>query len=99
MDYEEFRAKLLQDPEVKAEYDRLAPEYEVIKAIIDARHELKLSQQELAKKTGIHQSRISKLEKGLLNPSLETLQRLADGIGKELHIEFRERREHLGPRV
>lgn len=93
MDYEKFRAELLQDPEVKAEYDRLAPEYEIIKAIIDARHELKLSQQALAAKTGIHQSRISKLEKGLLNPSLDTLMRLADGIGKELHIEFRDHPE------
>lgn len=99
MDYEKFRVELLQDPEVKAEYDRLGPEYEIIEAIIDARHELKLSQQALATKTGIHQSRISKLEKGLLNPSLDTLKRLADGIGKDLHIEFRERQEHQRPRV
>ena len=36
MTFEEFKAEMLNDPEVKAEYDALEPEYELIKQIIIA---------------------------------------------------------------
>lgn len=60
----------------------------VIQALTDARKESGLTQKELAEKTGIAQSDISKLETGNANPSLKTLQRLAAGLGKKLRVEF-----------
>ena len=33
--------------------------------------------------------KISRLEKGEYNPSLKFLKKLAQGLGKELHIEFK----------
>ena len=78
----------MKDPNVKAEYDALEPEFEIIQAIIDTRKATKLTQKELAKKTGIAQGDISKLENGSGNPSLKTLMRLAKGMGKKLKIEF-----------
>ena len=60
----------------------------VIKALIDARTSNNLTQEELSKRTGIHQSDISKLEKGTRNPSLKLLQRLAEGMDMFLKIEF-----------
>ena len=48
----------------------------------------KLSQRELSAKTGITQADISKMERGLSNPSVSTLTRLADGAGVVLHIDF-----------
>lgn len=54
-----------------------------------ARMNLGLTQKELSEKTGICQADISKLERGLGNPSLSTLERLADGLGMNLYIDLR----------
>lgn len=43
---------------------------------------------ELSENTGIYQADISKIERGMANPSLLTLKRLADGLGMQLNIEF-----------
>lgn len=53
-----------------------------------ARASLGISQAELSKRTGIDQSDISKLERGIGNPSINTLNRLANALGKELIIKF-----------
>ena len=47
-----------------------------------------MTQKELAERTGIRQGDISKLEHGNGNPSLRTLQRLAAGMGMQLHLSF-----------
>ena len=57
--------------------------------MIDARKRTGLTQQQLAEKTGISQSDISKFETGGGNPSIKTLQRLAAGMGMILHVEFK----------
>lgn len=86
--FDEFLAKQMKDPEFKKEYDALEPEFEIIQAMIDARKNSGMTQKELADKTGIAQSDISKIENGNGNPSIRTLQRLAKGMGKKLHISF-----------
>lgn len=53
-----------------------------------ARENAEITQKELAKKTGINQANISKIERGMANPSLATLKRLATGMGMQLKIEF-----------
>lgn len=88
MNFDDFLNTQMKDPEFKKEYDALEPEFEIIQAMIDARKDAGLTQQELAKRTGIAQSDISKLERGNANPSLRTLRRLATGMGKKLHIQF-----------
>lgn len=47
-----------------------------------------VTQKQLSELTGIYQADISKIERGLANPSLSTLNRLADGLGMTLKIEF-----------
>ena len=83
-----LKETLAKDPELREEYQNLEPEFSVIQAIIDARVNSGMSQQELSKKTGIAQGDISKIERGNGNPSVKTLQRLAAGMGKKLKIEF-----------
>ena len=56
--------------------------------LIDARIESNLTQKELSYLTGIHQSKISRIESGKINPTVNTLQRLAAGMKKRLFIEF-----------
>lgn len=53
-----------------------------------ARDAAGMTQKELSKKVHIYQGDISKIERGNANPSVQTLQRLAEGMGMELKIEF-----------
>ncbi len=66
----------------------MEPEYQVVRAIIEARKSQHLTQKELAERTGINRSDISKLENGNANPSLNTLRRLAEGLNMDMKIEF-----------
>jgi len=86
--FDNFLAEQLQDPELKAEYDSLEPEFAIMQAIVSARKESGLTQQKLSEITGINQADISRLEKGNGNPSLRTLQRLAAGMNMRLKLEF-----------
>lgn len=52
--YDEFLAEQLRDEEFKKEYDNLQPEFEVIRAIVDARVSQNLTQKQLAERTGIN---------------------------------------------
>lgn len=88
-DFEKLLDDQLKDPEFRVEYEALEPEFAIVQAMIDARKRTGLTQRELAERTGIAQSDISKFETGSGNPSLRTLQRLAAGMGTILHIEFR----------
>ena len=89
MNYKEHLKEQLKNPEFYKEYKALEPEYEIIKNIIRARSELKLTQKELADRIGVKQNNISRLERGNYNPSLSFLKKVAKGLDKELHIDFK----------
>ena len=59
-----------------------------MQALIDARKERGMTQKELAEVTGISQADISRLERGTGNPSIKTLQRVAQALQMALRIEF-----------
>ena len=86
--YKEYKEKVLQNPEIKAEYDVLQPEYDIIQAMINARIKQNITQKELSVRTGITQADISRIENGTRNPSLNMLKKLAQGLGMQLKIEF-----------
>ena len=86
--YREYKEKALKDPEVKAEYDSLEAEYDIIQAMIDARINQHMTQKDLSAKTGITQADISRIENGTRNPSLAMVKRLAEGLGMQLKLEL-----------
>ena len=88
INYTEFKKQALKDPKVKKAYDELQPEYDIIQALIDARKSQHMTQNDLAKITGITQADISRIENGTRNPSLEMIKRLAAGMGMRLKLEF-----------
>ena len=88
MKFDDYLNEQLKDPEFKKEWDDIQPEMDVIRAMIDARIAQNLTQNDLAKRTGINQADISKLENGTRNPSLKMLKRLAAGMGLQLKIDF-----------
>jgi transcriptional regulator with XRE-family HTH domain len=68
-------------------------------AIRSLRKERKLSQRRLAEAMGTARSYISKLERGLLVPSLQTLERATSALGidiADLFLRLRRRSSHLG---
>ena len=56
------------------------------KAFREARLSAEMTQAAAARSTGIDRSYISDLERGLANPSLDTMNALAEGVGMELEV-------------
>ena len=86
--FEDVLKEQLKDEEFKKEWDDSQQEFNIIRTMIKARVDQNISQAELARRTGIDQSNISKIERGIYNPSLSLLKRLADGMGMDLNISF-----------
>lgn len=74
----------LADPDFRAEWQRLAPAREFATALLRYRVEHKLNQRELAKRLGVSQPRIVKLESGEHNPGVDTIINAV----RRLDIEF-----------
>lgn len=87
-DFQKYLNKQMEDPEFAAEYEAMRPEYEATRAVIAARLESNMTQKELAERTGIRQSNISRIENGSSSPTIDTLARIAAGLGKRLKIDF-----------
>jgi DNA-binding XRE family transcriptional regulator len=84
--WNDLKKELLQDPAVKREYIRSKPHYEVARALLKARLNKRLTQAELAKKAGVSQVIIARLESGTSNPTLNTIQKVADVLGKKIRL-------------
>lgn len=87
-DFRKYLERQMEDPEFAEEYTAMRPEYEAMRAVIAARLECNMTQKELAEKTGIRQSNLSRIENGTASPTVDTLARIAAGMGKQLKIEF-----------
>lgn len=85
---DEFLDERLQDPDFAQAWDDSEAEYLVRLALIEARKDAGMTQAELAQASGIDQSVISKLETGDSNPTIQTLTRIAKGMGKRLTLKF-----------
>ena len=87
-DFDKYLNEQLQNPDFKKEWDENELEYQLMMMILKARNEQNLTQSELAERTGIRQSNISRIEKGQALPSISTLCKIARGLGKQLQIKF-----------
>lgn len=87
-DFRKYLNTQLENPDFQKEWEASEPEYNLIRALVAARKEKHLTQKQLAEKTGIDQSDISKIETGNANPALSTLKRLADGLDMVLKLEL-----------
>ncbi len=87
-DLHKYLEKQMQDPEFRAEHEATRTDFEVAKALIEARTSMNMTQKELAERSGIRQSNISRIENGSCSPTIATLQLLAKGLGKQLSINF-----------
>jgi ribosome-binding protein aMBF1 (putative translation factor) len=85
-----LRGMLRTDGEFRRAWEVNRNRRELGMFILEKRMELGLSQRELAERIGTSQNRIYLLENGEANPTLDTLQRLADVLHFPLIIQPRE---------
>jgi len=68
------------------------PDYDVFEEIreqiVKAREEARLTQKELATLSGLTQSNISNIENGSNKPTIATIKKIADALGKRLIVEL-----------
>lgn len=92
MNHSELKAKVLSNPEVKAAYDDMAPEFALLRQMLKARQTAGLSQADVAALMGTKPPAVTRLESSLGNgkhsPSLATLQKYAHAVGYELEIKL-----------
>jgi DNA-binding XRE family transcriptional regulator len=82
--FEQVKAELLANPDVRAAYDALEPAYQIARLRIEAG----LTQAQLAALVGTKQPSIARLERGQTQPSVEFLSRLAAALGMRLEMRF-----------
>lgn len=86
--WDSIRDEVLADPEVKAEYDALESEFQCARQVIALRRASGLNQRDFAKRVGIKQPQLARLESGKQIPKIETLAKLARGAGYDIEISF-----------
>jgi ribosome-binding protein aMBF1 (putative translation factor) len=82
--FEEWR----KDPEYVAAYDALGNEFALATALIKARGDADLTQEQVAEAMGTTQAFVARLESGRGVPSTRTLERFAKATRTRLRISF-----------
>jgi ribosome-binding protein aMBF1 (putative translation factor) len=78
----------LKDPAFKAAYDALEDEFAIASALVDARSQADMTQEQVAEAMGTTQTVIARLESGRVMPSTRTLERFARATRTRLRISF-----------
>jgi ribosome-binding protein aMBF1 (putative translation factor) len=84
----ELHKRWMKEPKYRNAYAALEDEFAVAKAVIAARSRAGLTQAELAEKMGTTQPAVARMESGRIQPSLQTLHRLAQATRSRLMIRF-----------
>jgi transcriptional regulator with XRE-family HTH domain len=77
-----------KDPDFVAAYDSLEDEFAVASALIKARSEADMTQEQVARAMGTTQAVVARLESGRAMPSTRTLERFAKATRTRLRISF-----------
>lgn len=90
LSHKELKARALQQPDVKAEYDSLEEEFQLLDEFLKARTAAGVTQAEVARRIGTTQSAIARLEGGSSShsPSLATLRKYAHALGCRLELKL-----------
>ena len=85
---EESFARWKKDPNYVAAYDALESEFALASAMIKARGDARMTQEQVAKVMGTTQAVVARLESGKVLPSTRTLERFAQATRTRLRITF-----------
>jgi predicted transcriptional regulator len=82
----QVKNELMNDEEFRQEYDAQAEEFTIAARLIKARSQANLTQNQVAQRMGTTQSVVARLESGHPQPSLRSLTRYAEAVGKKIDI-------------
>ena len=85
---EEAAKRWMKNPEFRAAYDALEDEFALASALIKARGEADMTQEQVAAAMGTTQAVVARLESGRVLPSTRTLERFAKATHTRLRISF-----------
>jgi len=89
MNFRQHKERLLKDPKVRKEYEKLGPEFQLARSLLQARLKKGWTQAELARRVGMQQPNIARLEGGNYDRvSLPTLKKVARALGAEIEIKL-----------
>jgi DNA-binding XRE family transcriptional regulator len=88
--FEDFKKEALTQSGVKADYERLAPAYDLRRKLIAIRLAAGFTQEQMADALKTQKSNISRLENlnSKISPTLSTIERYASAVGYRLEINF-----------
>ena len=89
--FKDFKNKALKKPEVREEYEALAPLFAIKKELVVARVAKGMTQEQIAQSIGTSKSNISRLESlnNTYMPNLGTLMKYAEALGLKLDVGLR----------
>lgn len=92
MTHKSLKEKALKKLEVRNEYERLEPEFTLLKEMLRARNKTGLSQAQIAEKMGTKSSSITRLESSLSSgkhsPSLVTIKKYLEALNYRLELKI-----------
>lgn len=90
MKHDDLKKAALKLPGVRAAYDALGPEFEVLRQMLQARRAAGLTQADVAERMGTKAPAVTRLESSLRSgkhsPSLATLRKYAAAVGCRLEV-------------
>lgn len=92
MTHKGLKNKALKKAAVRNEYERLEPEFTLLREMLRARNEAGLSQAQVAEEMGTKSPAITRLESSLSSgkhsPSLATIKKYLEALGCRLEIKI-----------
>lgn len=90
--HDELRARMLENPAVRKEYERLEKEeFALLDLLLEARREAGLTQAQVAERMGTQAPAVARLERALASgkhsPSVATIRRYLAACGKRLVVD------------
>ncbi|MDO5445951.1 MAG: helix-turn-helix transcriptional regulator [Eubacteriales bacterium] len=75
------------NPEIGKDIEEAEALSKIVGAMIEQRHNLDLSQRDLAERCGIPHSSVARIESGKTSPNLSTLLKIFDQLGLSLTVQ------------
>ena len=89
-DYQEWRESLTDTPEKRALYEDIAAKSDLWLQLVEARQAAGLTQRQLAKRLGVSQAQVARIEKrGYESYTLNSLRRYVQALGEDFTLEVR----------
>jgi DNA-binding XRE family transcriptional regulator len=87
--YQEWRDRLMADPEFRAIYEEEAAQGELWLQLAETRESAGLTQEQVAKRLGVSRKRVARIEREGFSCTLSTLRRYVAALGEGFSLEVK----------